>query len=130
MTLLVPTADEPLLAKPGKHEDIGLADVVLASIKALKRKCRHSSVPKDGTDGNDAGAEGNSSSLSSHCCPRLLRLLFISCANMTISICSDFPQCLINDRRGQMKDERIETVMISCVRGWREYIKLCLDFRS
>ena len=86
VTLLVPTADEPLLAKPGKYEDIGLADVVLASIKALQRKCRHSSVPKDGTDGNDAGAEGNSSSLSSHCCPRLVRLLFTRCANMTISI--------------------------------------------
>lgn len=29
-----------------------------------------------------------------------------------------------------MKDERIETVMSSCVRGWREYIKLHLDFKS
>lgn len=29
-----------------------------------------------------------------------------------------------------MKDERIETVMSSCVRGRREYIKLCLDFRQ
>lgn len=61
---------------------MGLAEVVLASINALKRKWRHSSVPKDGTEGNDGGAEGKSSSLFSPCCPKLVRLLFTRCPNM------------------------------------------------
>lgn len=61
---------------------MGLAEVVLVSINALKRKLRHSSVPKDGTEGNDGGAEGKSSSLFSPCCPKLVRLLFTRCSNM------------------------------------------------
>ena len=83
---LTPTADELLLANPGKYADIGLADVVLGSVNALKRKWRHSSVPKDGTEGNDAGAEGISSSSFSPCCTKLVRLLVARCPSMTASI--------------------------------------------
>lgn len=67
-----PTVDEALLASPGKEGEIGLAEVVLASASASKRKWRHSSVPKDGTEGKDAGAEGKSSSSFSSCWPKLV----------------------------------------------------------
>ena len=74
-----------MLANPEKQVDMGLADVVLGSVNALKRKFRHSSVPKDGTEGNDDGAEGISSSLFTPCCTKLVRLLLARCPSMTVS---------------------------------------------
>ncbi len=78
-----PTIDE-LLPNLEKLGDIGLAEVVLVPVKALKR--HHSSVPKDGTEGNEAGAGGNSSSLISPCCTNVVRLLFAESPSMTVPI--------------------------------------------
>ena len=79
-------ADELLLANPGKHEEIGLAEVVLASVSPMNRAWCHSPAPKDGTEGNDSGAEGISISLFSPRWPKLVQLLFTRGPNMTVSV--------------------------------------------
>lgn len=56
---------------------------MLASANALNWRWHHSSLPidgtegkvlKDGTEGMEAGAEGDSSSFISPCCPKLIGL--------------------------------------------------------
>ena len=95
----------------------------------LWRKWRQSSVPKDGTEGMDAGAEEKSSSLFSSSCPKLVRLLYTSWPDMRPSMYFHFSQSL-STAAEKDEDMILATKIYHFIERGHQYVELCLDMRQ